>query len=47
MRREEARVFGHAVDEFEGPDVVLLLWLLLPRWLDAHPLVSPLSHGET
>lgn len=47
MRRQQSRILGHAVDEFDGPDVILLLLLLLDRRRDADPFVAPLSDGET
>lgn len=47
MRWEQVRVFGHAVDELDGPNVVLLRLFLLRRGHHIHPLVAPLSHGET
>lgn len=47
VRRQQSRIFGHAVDEFDGPDVVLLLLLLLHRRRDVDPFRSPLPDGKT
>lgn len=46
VRRQQGRVLGHAVEELNGPDVVLLLLLLLDRGRDIDPFVAPLSDGE-
>lgn len=45
VRRQEIRVFRHAVDQLDGPDIVLLLRLLLLWRGDCDPVLSPLSHG--
>jgi hypothetical protein len=47
VRRQQRRIFGHAVDELDGPDVVLLLLLLLHRRRDVDPFGPPLADGET
>jgi hypothetical protein len=47
MRREKMRVFGHSVEKFDAPDVVLLLLVLLHRRRNVDDLLSPLPHGKT
>lgn len=46
MRRQEARILGHAVHQLGGPDVVGLLHLLLDGRRDVDPFLAPLSDRE-
>jgi hypothetical protein len=47
VRREQVRVLGHAVWQFDGPNVVLLCRLDRRRGRDTHPLLTPLAYGQT